>query len=144
MRLQDNTEHLPLHRSDNLQSLHHQKIKTFFLSYLKFLFFCLFFTTKPLKGPRAEQVKPGCTPSGWAVGWCPWQPQRRNGCFLCLWHMWSENRWFYRCLDLNPQTSWEWTHGLPAHPSVGLQWTKKPVNGLTLSAFPGLIHQDNC
>lgn len=50
--------------------------------------------------------------------------------------MWSENRWFYRCQDSNPQTSWEWTHGLPVHPSVGLQQTKKPVNRHTLQASP--------
>lgn len=50
--------------------------------------------------------------------------------------MWSENRWFYRCQDSNPQTSWEWTHGLPVHPSVGLQQTKKPVNRHMLQASP--------
>lgn len=61
MRLQDNTEHLPLHRSDNLQSLHHQKLKLvfFFPVIFKISFFCLFFTKKPLKGQeqsRSNQV----------------------------------------------------------------------------------------
>lgn len=131
MRLQDNTEHLPLHRSDNLQSLHHQKLKLFFFSVIFKISFLSFLHKEASQGARAEQVKPGCTPSGWAVGWCPWQLQRRNGCFLCLWHMWNGNRWFYHCRDLNPQTSWGWTRGLPVHPSVGLQQTETSVNGVT-------------
>lgn len=28
---------------------------------------------------------PDWTPSGCVWGWCLWRPQRRSGCFLCLW-----------------------------------------------------------
>lgn len=64
---------------------------------------------------------PGCTPLGWAGGWCLWQPRRRNGCSLCQWHRWSESRWSYRYLDSGPQTSWGWTPALLGHPSVDLE-----------------------
>lgn len=54
-------------------------------------------------------VRPGCTPSGLTVGLCPWQQQRRNEYFLCLWHRWSGSRWPSACQDSDPDTASKWS-----------------------------------
>lgn len=71
--------------------------------------------------PALPCSTPGCTPLGWAAGWCLWRPQRRNGCSPCRWRTWNGSRLSCHYLGSSPQTSSRWTPDLPARPAEDLE-----------------------